>query len=271
MSATAIIPARYGSTRLPGKCLLAETGKPLIQHVVEAVRKARRIGRIVVATDDERIGAAVAAFGGRAVMTSPAHRCGTDRLAEAAAKLGLGDSEIVVNVQGDEPEIPAAAIDRVVELAEGLGGAAASSESAPAMPKKKGIVGMQGIAGIGMATLVTPLAAEQAGNPNRVKAVLDGRGRALYFSRWPIPFDRDHAGGVRYLLHLGIYAYRVAFLKLFTSLPPTPAEQAEKLEQLRALEHGYTILAAEVDYDGAGIDTPSDYAAFVARTTPAGH
>jgi 3-deoxy-manno-octulosonate cytidylyltransferase (CMP-KDO synthetase) len=239
MNATAIIPARYASTRLPGKPLLARTGKPLIQHVVEAVRQARRIGRVIVATDDERIRAAVEAFGGQAVMTRADHRSGSDRLAEAAAILGLGDDEIVVNVQGDEPEIPAAAIDRVVGLVAG--------SQAP------------------MATLVTPLSAEEACDPNRVKAVLGRDGRALYFSRARIPFDRDGAGGARYLLHLGIYAYRVAFLKRFTALPPTPAEQSEKLEQLRALEHGYAIVAAEVDYDGAGIDTPGDYAVFVAR------
>lgn len=239
MKATAIIPARYASTRLPAKPLLTQTGKPLIQHVVEAVRKAKSIGRVVVATDDERIRAAVEGFRGQAVMTRADHRSGSDRLAEAAELLGLGDDDIVVNVQGDEPEIPAAAIDRVVELVAG--------STAP------------------MATLVTHLSAEEACDPNRVKAVLGRDGRAMYFSRARIPFDRDNAGGVRYLLHLGIYAYRVAFLKRFTKLQPTPAELCEKLEQLRALEHGYTIVAAEVDYNGAGIDTPADYAAFVKR------
>jgi 3-deoxy-manno-octulosonate cytidylyltransferase (CMP-KDO synthetase) len=239
MKATAIIPARYASTRLPGKPLLAETGKPLIQHVVEAVRGARRVGRIVVATDDERIAEAVRGFGGEAIMTRADHRSGSDRLAEAVELLGLGDDEIVVNVQGDEPEIPPQCVDRLVDLLAG--------GDAP------------------MATLVTPLPADQAGDPNRVKAVLDQRGRALYFSRAAVPHDRDGAGGVAYKLHLGVYAYRAAFLKRFAALPPTPAETAEKLEQLRALEHGYSIIAAEVAYDGAGIDTPEDYAAFVRR------
>lgn len=239
MKATVIIPARYASTRLPGKPLLAETGKCLIQHVVESVRGAERVGRVVVATDDERIARAVRAFGGQAVMTREDHPSGTDRLAEAAELLGLGDEEIVVNVQGDEPEIPPACVDRLVELLAG--------GDAP------------------MATLVTPLPSEQAGDPNRVKAVLDRAGRAMYFSRSPIPFDRDATGAVAYRLHLGIYAYRAGFLKRFARLPVTPAERAEKLEQLRALEHGYAIVAAEVAYDGSGIDTPADYAAFVRR------
>jgi len=239
MKATAIIPARYASTRLPGKPLLAETGKCLIQHVVEAVRGARRVGRIVVATDDERIAQAVRAFGGEAIMTRADHRSGSDRLAEAVELLGLGDEEIVVNVQGDEPEIPPQCVDRLVDLLAG--------GEAP------------------MATLVTPLPADRADDPNRVKAVLDARGRALYFSRAAIPHGREGAGGVAYKLHLGVYAYRAAFLKRFAALPPTPAETAEKLEQLRALEHGCAIIAAEVAYDGAGIDTPEDYAAFVRR------
>jgi len=237
--ATAIIPARYASTRLPGKPLLAETGKPLIQHVVEAVAGARRVGRIVVATDDDRIAAGVRAFGGQAVMTRADHRSGSDRLAEAAEILGLGDGEIVVNVQGDEPEIPAACVDRLVELLE--------------------------TSGAEMATLLTPLGAEEAADPNRVKCVTDKAGRALYFSRSRIPHDRDCAGGVAYKLHLGIYAYRAGFLKRYTRLPPTPAELAEKLEQLRVLENGWSIVTAEVQYDGAGIDTPADYEAFVRR------
>lgn len=241
MDAVAIIPARYASTRLPGKPLLAGTGQPLIQHVVEAVRGAKRIRRIVVATDDERIAAAVRAFGGEAVTTRADHRTGTDRLAEAADALGLADDEIVVNVQGDEPEIPAACVDRLVELLAESGTATA------------------------MATLITPLPAGQADDPNRVKCVTDRRGRALYFSRAPIPYDRDGGGSARHMLHLGVYAYRAAFLKRFTRLAPTPAETAEKLEQLRALEHGFAIATAEVRYDGAGIDTPEDYAAFVER------
>ena len=239
MSVIAIIPARYGSTRLPGKPLLAETGKPLIRHVVEAVRQASRVDRVVVATDDERILAAVEAFGGEAVLTSPACRTGTDRLAEAAEKLRLADDDVVVNVQGDEPEIPAGAVDRLVELLLASG--------AP------------------MATLAAPLAPELADDAAKVKVVLGRGGRALYFSRAKIPHDRDGAGGVDYLLHLGVYAYRAAFLKQYAAMESTPAEAAERLEQLRVLESGFPIAAAVVDHGGAGVDTPEDYAAFVRR------
>jgi len=243
--ATAIIPARYASTRLPGKPLLAETGKPLIQHVVEAVAGARRVGRIVVATDDERIASAVRGFGGQVVMTRSDHICGSDRLAEAVEILELGDDEVVVNVQGDEPEIPPACIDGLVELLQATGAE--------------------------MATLVTALDSAEAGDPNRVKCVTDKNGRAMYFSRSRIPFDRDSVGGVAYKLHLGIYAYRAGFLSRYTKLPPTPAELAEKLEQLRVLENGWSIATSEVDYDGAGIDTPADYEAFVRRQAVAGN
>ncbi|HAU39139.1 MAG TPA: 3-deoxy-manno-octulosonate cytidylyltransferase [Phycisphaerales bacterium] len=239
MNTVVIIPARYASTRLPGKPLLAETGRPLIAHVVEAVRAARGIDRVVVATDDKRIAGAVRAFGGEAVMTSTHCRTGTDRLAEAAATLGLADDDIVLNIQGDEPEIPPACVESLARLLR--------ETDAP------------------MATLATPLPAAEAANPNKVKVVLDARGMALYFSRARIPHDRDGAGFDGYLLHLGAYAYRVAFLKQYAVLPQTPAEQAEKLEQLRALEHGRRIAVAVVEYDGAGIDTPEDYAAFVSR------
>ncbi len=239
MKRIVIIPARFASTRLPGKPLLAQTGKPMIQHVVEAVRQARKVQRIVVATDDQRIFDAVTACGSEAAMTSVACRSGTDRLAEAAETLGLADDDIVINVQGDEPEIPAACIDGLVEIME--------TQDVP------------------MATLATPLDAELATNPNKVKVVLDRRGSALYFSRARIPFDRDGGGKAPYLLHLGIYAYRVAFLKTFAALPPTPAEETEKLEQLRALENGYRIAVSVVHYHGVGIDTPEDYAAFVAK------
>jgi len=239
MSVTIIIPARYASTRLPGKPLLDQTGKTLIQHVVEAASAATRADATVVATDDDRIMQAVVEFGGQAVMTSRTCASGTDRLAEAARALGLADDDIVVNVQGDEPDIPAECIDTLVDLLQ--------ASAAP------------------MATLTTPLSAEEALDPNKVKAVLAADGTAMYFSRARIPFDRDDRGEVRYLLHLGIYAYRVAFLKQFASMPPTPAEQCEKLEQLRALENGHRIVAAVIDYDGNGIDTPQDYAQFVAR------
>jgi len=239
MAVIAIIPARYASTRLPGKPLLAETGKPLIQHVVETVRKARSVERIVVATDDERIARAVRDFGAEAVMTSANCRTGTDRLAEAASMLGLANDDVVVNVQGDEPEIPPECVDLLVETLQ--------AGDAP------------------MATLATTLTEPEAGDANKVKVVFDESGRAMYFSRAKIPHDRDGTGGVDYFLHLGVYAYRAGFLKIFAALGSTPAEQAEKLEQLRALEHGHAIAVAIVDYEGAGIDTPEDYAAFVAR------
>jgi len=239
MAATVLIPARYASTRLPGKPLLAETGKPLIQHVFEAAAAARRPQRVVVATDDERIAQAVRAFGGEAVMTRPDHPTGTDRLAEAAERLGLDDRAVVVNVQGDEPELPPACVDRLVELA--------------------------GTGEVPMATLATDLDPAAAADPARVKVVLDLHGRALYFSRAAIPHDRDACGEARFLLHVGVYAYRVGFLRRYAAMAPTPLEQVEKLEQLRVLEHGYSILVGRVDYHGAGIDTRADYDAFVAR------
>ena len=239
MNAIAIIPARYASTRLPGKPLLDQTGKPLIQHVVEAVTSASSIQKIVVATDDSRIADAVEGFGGNCVMTRADHPSGTDRIAESAEKLGLEDDDIVVNVQGDEPEMPGACVDQLVELLAGGDWA--------------------------MATLATPLSDDEADDPNKVKVVLRHDGRALCFSRSRIPFDRDSSREVRYLLHLGIYAYRVAFLKRYAALPPTPAEQAEKLEQLRALESGFDIAVGLTDYRGGGIDTPADYEAFVSR------
>ncbi|MCK5114073.1 MAG: 3-deoxy-manno-octulosonate cytidylyltransferase [Phycisphaerae bacterium] len=237
MSVVVIIPARYASSRLPGKPLLCETGKPLIQHVVEAVSPSARVDSVVVATDDVRIADAVEAFGGRAVMTRDDHISGTDRLAEAAELLELADNDIVINVQGDEPDFKPQIIDELLDVIE--------TTDAP------------------MGTLCTPLAPELADDPNRVKVVFDGADRAMYFSRAKIPFDRD--GAASYFLHLGIYAYRVGFLKKFSQLSPTPTEQSEKLEQLRAIEHGYAIAIKSVDYDGNGIDTPGDYAAFVAR------
>lgn len=238
MQVVAIIPARYASTRLPGKPLLHQTGKPLIQHVVEAAGRAQSLHAVYVATDDQRIFDAVAGFGGKPLMTRSDHATGTDRLAEAAGKLGLGDDDVVVNLQGDEPEMDPANIDRLVNLL--------LTSGAP------------------MATLAAPLDAQSAENPNNVKVVLDRDGAALYFSRARIPFDRDNTGA-GCLLHLGIYAYRKGFLLEFARMAHTPAEQAEKLEQLRALEHGRRIVAAVVAPAAPGIDTPEDYEAFVSR------
>lgn len=239
MNAIVMIPARYASSRLPGKPLLAETGKPLIQHTVESVSAAERVDRVVVATDDPRIVDAVKGFDGEAVMTSERCRTGSDRLAEAAETLGLSDDQIVVNVQGDEPEMTAECVDVLVGLL--------SDTDAE------------------IATLATPITPEEAEQVNMTKVVCDSRGMAMYFSRAKIPHDRDGDTEVPYLLHHGIYAYRVGFLKRFTKLPSTPAEQGEKLEQLRAMEHGFRIAVGVVDYRGARIDTPDEYAEFVER------
>lgn len=239
-SAVAIIPARYASSRLPGKPLLRETGRTLIQHVVEAAGRASTLARVIVATDDLRIAEAVRAFGGEVAMTRADHPSGTDRVAEVAA--GLPGAGIVVNLQGDEPEISGEAIDRVVR----------ALQDDPAAP---------------MSTLATPIHDPAIfRDPACVKAVLAADGRALYFSRSPIPHHRDGEGsGPLGLLHLGIYGYRRDFLLKLATLPPSPLEQIEKLEQLRVLEAGYPIAVGIVEERSVGIDTPDDYRRFVER------
>ena len=242
--ALAIIPARMSSTRLPGKPLLAETGKPLIQHVVENATRADSLERVVVATDDQVIVDAVQTFGGEAVLTGP-HPNGTSRLAEALTLID-SDHELIVNVQGDEPEVDPSVIDALVA------GIAADTD-AP------------------MATLCSRFAdGEDATNPNIVKLVRDQNGRAMYFSRSLIPHDRDNGGAGSdldaYWKHPGLYAYRRSFLAdIYPTLTPTPLEDIEKLEQLRVLEHGYRIAVIEADAPEPGIDTPEQYAAFVER------
>ena len=236
MRVSAVIPARYASTRFPGKLLARRSGKFLIQHVHERVCAAGRIDEVLIAADDQRIADACRQFGADCRMTSPDHQSGTDRIAEVAVAL---DCDIIVNVQGDEPEIPPRCIDTLAQLLENSG------ES--------------------MATLAAPLTAAAAGDPDKVKVVLTRAGLAMYFSRARIPHDRYAPGRAQYLLHLGIYAYRVAFLKQFAAMAPTPAEQAEKLEQLRALENGYSIAVTVVEYNGCGIDNIEDYADFVNR------
>jgi 3-deoxy-manno-octulosonate cytidylyltransferase (CMP-KDO synthetase) len=240
-----VIPARFASTRLPGKPLLSDTGRPLIQHVIEAARRAKSLDRIIVATDDPRIAEAVASFGGEAVMTRADHATGTDRVAEVAAQ--LRGARIIVNLQGDEPEVSGEALDRVVALLEG-------DPEAP------------------MATLATPIRDEAIyRDPACVKVVCSARGRALYFSRSPIPCHRDGlptpASSPRPIayLHLGLYAYRREFLLSIGSFPPSPLEAAEKLEQLRVLDAGYPIAVAIVEEASVGIDTPEDYRRFVER------
>jgi 3-deoxy-manno-octulosonate cytidylyltransferase (CMP-KDO synthetase) len=245
MEIVGVIPARFASTRLPGKALLSETGRPLILHVVEAARRARSLQRIIVATDDIRIAQAVTDFGGEVMMTRADHATGTDRVAEVAAR--LDQARIIVNLQGDEPEISGHALDLVVSLLE-------NDADAP------------------MATLATPIRdASIYRDPACVKVVCDRRGRALYFSRSPIPCHRDglpDAGAATTplaYLHLGLYAYRRDFLLDLGSLPASPLEGAEKLEQLRVLEAGHPIAVGLVEEAGVGIDTPEDYRRFIER------
>jgi len=237
-TAIAIIPARFNSTRLPGKAILEIDGKPLIEHVYRRVRQASTISRIVIATDDRRIAEAVARFGGESVMTRSDHQSGTDRLAEAAGLLNVDD--LVVNVQGDEPLIEPAAIDRAVT-------AARTSDAE-------------------MVTLMTPISSiSDLDDPNRVKVVCDQQGFALYFSRSRIP-----PNGTCFL-HLGLYVYRVRFLRVFAKLKKTPLEMAERLEQLRALEHGYRIRVVEVQSESWGIDTAADLERFREATASRGN
>ncbi len=244
-TAYVVIPARLGSTRLAEKMLLAETGRTLIEHTYDAAQGARRPAGVVVATDSPSIFAVIERAGGRAMLTS--HQCasGTDRVAEVAA--ALPEADILVNLQGDEPEMAASAVDQVVELLE-------------AQPAAN------------MATLATPLrGANQLANPACVKVVFDDLGRAMYFSRSPIPFVREpeefdlQANPPLFYQHLGIYAYRREFLLELAQWPPSSIEQAEKLEQLRVLERGHAIAVGVTDHSSSGIDTADDYAAFVAR------
>ena len=241
----AIIPARLASTRFPEKVLAADTGKPLVQHVYEATRASRGIDRVVIACDHERVERAVRAFGGEAVMTRVDHPNGTSRLHEAATTLGLADNDIVVNVQGDEPELEPGLIEAAVEALR-----------AATNPR------------VVIATIASPFAPGQdPANPAIVKVVRRADGTALYFSRSQIPFDRDNRRdpAAAPLKHVGLYAYRRRFLAAYITLPATPLEQAEQLEQLRALEHGYEIAVAVREVHSHGIDTPEQYRAFVAR------
>ncbi len=239
MKIIAVIPARYGSTRFEGKVLAKDTGKYLIQHTYEQACAAKLPEKVIIATDDERVMAACRSFGAECVLTSRRHQTGTDRIAEAVADI---DVQIVVNIQADELQIPPANIDLVGQL-------------------------LLDNAEFPMATLVADFESQaQIADPNIVKVVLDRNGRAIYLSRAAIPYSRADGGTGevgQYLRHLGIYAYRKDFLLKLTSLPQTPLELAEKLEQLRAIEYGYSIIAGKVEHTCQGIDTPQQYAEFV--------
>jgi 3-deoxy-manno-octulosonate cytidylyltransferase (CMP-KDO synthetase) len=224
----AVIPARYHSTRLPGKALADIAGRTMIEHVYRQTARAAGVHDVIVATDDQRILDVVTSFGGAAVMTSAQHRTGTDRVAEVAAAL---DCDVVVNVQGDEPLIPPAMIEQVI---------------APLRD-----------ATVVMATLRRRIERdEDRTSPHVVKVIVDRDDNALYFSRTPLPFSRDGRGAT--YKHVGLYAYRRRFLLAFAALPQTPLEIAESLEQLRALEHGFRIRTPETVDDSLGIDTPED-------------
>jgi 3-deoxy-manno-octulosonate cytidylyltransferase (CMP-KDO synthetase) len=231
---TAIIPARWASTRFPGKPLVKLRGKPLVQHVWERAGRAKLVDRVIVATDDMRIAEAAFAFGAEVALTSSKHPTGTDRLAEVASK--LKSAPIILNVQGDEPDIAPSTIDRLAQA-------------------------LQDDPALGMVTAANPIAdRSDIGNPNVVKVVADLAGRALYFSRSTIPHDRDGDGGIKYLRHQGIYGYRRKVLLDFVKWKPTPLEKAEKLEQLRALEHGVSIGVIVVKRGSVGVDVPADLA-----------
>lgn len=241
MKVLVVIPARYGSTRFPAKVVASDTGKFLVQHTYERALCAKRVDDVLVATDDSGVLDACNSFGGRCVMTSADHQSGTDRIAEAVKDI---DADIIVNLQADEPEIDPENIDNLVELLEG---------------DKQAV----------MATLVAGFDdVRQVADPNVVKAIVDNAGRAIYFSRSPIPYDRDNAGigdvGM-YLRHLGIYAYRKDFLLEITTRKQSPLELAEKLEQLRVIENGFSIITGKVKQAWTGIDTAEQYAEFVKR------
>ncbi len=235
MRVLGVIPARLGSTRIPHKPLQPLAGEPLVTRVIQRVRRLGLVDDLVVATDSTMVARVVELTGTRAILTQPEHASGTSRVAEVAQRPEFSGHEVVVNIQGDEPFLPSAALrgalDRVVSGGDDVGTAAA------------------------------PLAPEEAADPARVKVVTDVRGRALYFSRAPIPFRREPDSPARdlYWQHVGVYAYSRAALARWTALPPSPAEAAERLEQLRALHHGLTVGVARLENPArAGVDTPED-------------
>jgi 3-deoxy-manno-octulosonate cytidylyltransferase (CMP-KDO synthetase) len=237
----ACIPARYGSTRFPGKVLAKDTGKFLIQHTYEQACKAKLPEKVIIAADDQRIADAAESFGAESILTSPDHKSGTDRIAQAVADI---DVEIVINIQADEPEINPENIDFLAQL-------------------------MTDYPDAQMATLAADFQTpEQIADPNIVKVITDAGAKAIYFSRSVIPYDRENQGTGRvtnYLRHVGTYAYRKQFLLKITALPQSRLEKIEKLEQLRAIENGFDILVGKVRHTSDGIDTPKQYVQFVKR------
>jgi 3-deoxy-manno-octulosonate cytidylyltransferase (CMP-KDO synthetase) len=237
----ACIPARYGSTRFPGKVLAKDTGKFLIQHTYEQACLAKLPEKVIIAADDQRIANAAQSFGAECILTSPDHKSGTDRIAEAVADI---DVEIVINIQADEPEISPENIDFPAQLM-------------PDYPDAQ------------MATLAADFQTpEQIADPNLVKVITDAGAKAIYFSRSVIPYDRENQGAgpvTNYLRHVGTYAYRKEFLLKITALPQSRLEKIEKLEQLRPIENGFDILVGKVRHTSDGIDTPKQYAQFVKR------
>lgn len=238
MTAVGVIPARYPATRFPGKPLAPIAGAPMVRWVWEGARTAKSLGRVIVATDDERIADACRGFGAEVALTRADHPTGTDRLAEVAAGL---DEDIVVNIQGDEPLIEGFVVDAAVDALRGD----------PEVP---------------MSTVVHSALAADVDDPNRVKVVLDRQGRALYFSRSRIPHRREGQDAPPYWQHVGLYAYRRPFLAEYVSLEPTPASESEQLEQLRALEHGHPIRCAVVEgWRSLPVDVPEDVPPVEAR------
>jgi len=234
MRIVVIIPSRYGSSRFEGKPLALIAGKPMIQHVYESASRAARISEVVVATDDRRIFDAVNRFGGDAMMTSSEHRSGSDRVAEAAEKMGLDPTDIAINVQGDQPLVQPDCFDAVVE---------------PLLQDPQ----------LGMSTLAFQITDHQEyTNPKDCKVVMDRQSYALYFSRAPIPLARDGGENFPMYKHLGVYAYTRQFLDTFNRLPRGRLEQIEKLEQLRVLEHGHRIKVVVTPFDSPEVDLPED-------------
>src|SRR5215472_13545641 len=228
-----VIPARYASSRFPGKALVAIAGKTMLEHVWERASQSRYLTSLVIATDDERIRTAAESFKARVLMTRDDHISGTDRVAEAAS---ASNAQVIVNIQGDEPLIDPAAIDTA-------------------------ILGMLEAEDAQMTTLKKRIErAEEIHNPNVVKVVTDPIGKAIYFSRAAIPFNRDTSEAVNYYKHIGLYVYQRDFLLGYPDLPVGPLERIERLEQLRALENGHKIRVIETDYESLGVDTPEDWA-----------